>query len=82
MTELKNRGVKDIFVACVDELKGFPKAIETVFPETQVQLCMLHMVRHCLNYVLWKQCKDVATDLKSICSAVNLEEAEYHLELF
>jgi putative transposase len=82
VTELKNRGVKDIFVACVDGLKGFPEAIETVFPDTQVQLCIVHMVRHSLNYVSWKQRKEVATDLKSIYSAPTVEEAEFHLEQF
>lgn len=82
VTELKNRGVKDIFVACVDGLKGFPEAIETVFPDTQVQLCIVHMVRHSLNYVSWKQRKEVATDLKAIYSAPTLEEAEYQLERF
>jgi putative transposase len=64
VTELKNRGVKDIFIACVDGLKGFPEAIESVFPKTQVQLCIVHMVRHSLNYVSWKQRKEVAEDLK------------------
>lgn len=54
VTELKNRGVKDIFIACVDGLKGFPEAIETVFPDTQVQLCLVHMVRHSLKYVTWR----------------------------
>ena len=54
VTELKNRGVQDIFIACVDGLKGFPEAIETVFPKTAVQLCIVHMVRHSLNYVGWK----------------------------
>ena len=60
MSELKNRGVKDIFIACVDGLKGFPEAIERVFPDTQIQLCLVHMVRHSLNYVTWKQRKEVA----------------------
>lgn len=82
VTELKNRGVKDIFVACVDGLKGFPEAIETVFPDTQVQLCIVHMVRHSLNYVSWKQRKEVATDLKTIYSAPTIDEAEYHLDRF
>ncbi|SEA70039.1 Transposase, Mutator family, partial [Desulfuromusa kysingii] len=82
VTELKNRGVKDIFIACVDGLKGFPEAIETVFPDTQVQLCIVHMVRHSLNYVSWKQRKEVAADLKAIYSAPTIEEAEYHLEVF
>ena len=82
VTELSNRGVKDIFVACVDGLKGFPEAIETVFPDTQVQLCIVHMVCHSLNYVSWKQRKEVATDLKAIYSAPTVEETEYHLERF
>jgi putative transposase len=82
VTELKNRGVKDIFIACVDGLKGFPEAIETVFPDTQVQLCIVHMVRHSLNYVSWKQRKEVAADLKAIYSAPTIEEAELHLEAF
>ena len=54
VTELKNRGVQDIFIACVDGLKGFPEAIETVFPKTAVQLCIVHMVRYSLNFVSWK----------------------------
>jgi putative transposase len=82
VTELKNRGVKDIFIACVDGLKGFPEAIETVFPETQVQLCIVHMVRHSLNYVSWKQRKDVAKDLKAIYRSPTLEQAEMSLEEF
>ena len=51
LTELQNRGVKDIFIACVDGLTGFPEAIETVFPQTQVQLCLVHLVRNALSYV-------------------------------
>ncbi len=66
VTELRNRGVQDIFIACVDGLKGFPEAIETVFPHTQVQLCIVHMVCNSLRYVSWKQRKEVATDLKTI----------------
>ena len=82
VTELKNRGVKDIFIACVDGLKGFPEAIETVFPDTQIQLCIVDMVRHSLNYVTWKQRKEVAADLKAIYQAPTVEEAEIHLEQF
>ncbi|MCK4621081.1 MAG: IS256 family transposase [Desulfuromonadales bacterium] len=82
VTELKNRGVKDIFIACVDGLKGFPEAIETVFPDTQVQLCIVHMVRHSLNYVSWKQRKEVAADLKTIYQAPTVEQAEIQLEQF
>src|SRR5881275_344474 len=66
ITELKKRGVKDVYIACVDGLKGFPEAIETVFPKTQVQLCIVHLVRYSLNYVGWKQRKEVARDLKMI----------------
>jgi putative transposase len=76
VTELKNRGVKDIFIACVDGLKGFPEAIETVFPDTQVQLCLVHMVRHSLKYVTWRHRKEVATDLKAIYQSSTIEEAE------
>jgi putative transposase len=82
VTELKNRGVADIYVACVDGLKGFPEAIEAVFAQTQVQLCIVHMVRHSLSYVSHRDRKQVATDLKSIYQAATLEEAERQLEEF
>ncbi|MBA3767611.1 MAG: IS256 family transposase [Acidobacteria bacterium] len=82
VTELKNRGVADIFIACVDGLKGFPEAIETVFPQAQVQLCIVHLVRHSLNYVGWKQRKEVAADLQTIYRAATREEAELHLDEF
>jgi putative transposase len=82
VTELKTRGVKDIFIACVDGLKGFPEAIESVFPQTDVQLCIVHLVRHSLNYVGWKQRKEVARDLKLIYSAATEREAEQQLEQF
>lgn len=79
ITELKNRGVEDIFIACVDGLKGFPEAIEAVFPKTQVQLCLVHLVRHSLSYVSYKERKEVAADLKLIYRACSLEEAETRL---
>lgn len=82
VTELRNRGVQDIFIACVDGLKGFPEAIETVFPHTTVQLCIVHMVRHSLNYVSWKRRAEVATDLKRIYTSATLEEAEQRLTEF
>jgi putative transposase len=82
LTELKNRGVEDVFIACVDGLKGFPQAIETVYPKTTVQLCIVHMVRASLNYVNWKKRKQVAADLKSIYRAATAEEAEQQLESF
>jgi len=82
LTELRNRGVQDIFIACVDGLKGFPQAIETVFPKTTVQLCIVHMVRASLNYVNWKQRKQVADDLKTIYRAATESEAEQRLKDF
>lgn len=82
MTELKNRGVQDIFIACVDGLKGFPEAIETVFPKTEVQLCIVHLVRNCLKYVGYKERKAVADDLRKIYTASTREAAEQELERF
>jgi transposase-like protein len=80
--ELKNRGVKDCFVACVDGLKGLPEAIETVFPRTQVQLCVVHKIRNSLKYVSWKDRKAVAADLRVIYGAATIGEAESALERF
>ncbi len=82
VTELRNRGVQDIFIACVDGLKGFPVAIEDVFPKTVVQLCIVHMVRHSLNYVSWKRRKEVAADLRHIYQAATAQEAEQRLGEF
>jgi putative transposase len=82
VTELKNRGVRDIFIACVDGLKGFPEAIEAVFPKTEVQLCIVHLVRHSLNYVGWHERKRVAPDLRTIYTAATEEEALLRLAEF
>jgi putative transposase len=82
LTELQTRGVKDIFIACVDDLKGFPRAIEMVYPKTSVQLSILHMVRASLNYASWKERRLVAQDLKLIYRAASLEEAERQLADF
>jgi putative transposase len=82
VTELKNRGVEDIFIACVDGLKGFPEAIEAVFPKTTVQLCIVHLVRYCMNFVSWKDRKAVAADLRRIYQAATVEEAERRLAEF
>jgi putative transposase len=82
LTDMKNRGVTDIFIACVDGLSGFPKAIETVFPQAQVQLCIVHQVRASLNYVSWKQRKAVAADLRVIYRANTADEAYLKLEAF
>jgi len=82
VTELKNRGVQDIFIACVDGLKGFPEAIETVYPQTAVQLCIVHLVRNSLNYVSWKMRKQIADDLKRIYQSATVDEAEQRLAEF
>ena len=72
LTELKNRGLKDILIACVDGLKGFPDAINTIYPDTHIQLCIIHMVRTNLKYVSWKDYKAVTADLKKIYSQTTL----------
>jgi putative transposase len=81
LTEVQNRGVKDIFIAFVDGLTGLPEAIETVYPQTRVQLCMVHLMRNSLRYVSYKHIKVVATDLKAIYSSSTEAEAEFNLEL-
>ena len=82
LTEMQNRGVKDILIACVDGLKGFPDAINTAFPKTQIQLCIVHMVRNSMKYVSWKDYKAIAADLKRIYKSVTEEEALLALEQF
>ncbi|MDD5383781.1 MAG: IS256 family transposase [Gallionella sp.] len=82
VTELKNRGVQDIFIACVDGLKGFPEAIEAAYPKTSVQLCIVHMVRYSLNYVSWKLRAEVAADLRTIYVSATVEEAGQRLDEF
>lgn len=82
LTELQNRGVKDILIACVDGLKGFPDAIQTVYPKTQIQLCIVHMVRNSVKYVPWKDDKAVAADLKQIYQAPTEAAALLALDRF
>jgi putative transposase len=82
INELKNRGVSDIFVACVDGLKGFAEALNAVFPKTDVQLCIVHMVRNSLKFVPWKDRKVVARDLKEVYRAATVDKAEKQLRLF
>ena len=82
LTELKNRGVRDILIACVDGLKGFPDAIAALYPQTEVQLCIVHMVRNSLRYVSWKERKAVARDLRAIYTAPTAEAAETALDAF
>jgi putative transposase len=82
LTELKNRGMQDVLVACVDGLSGFPEAIAAVFPKTQVQLCIVHMIRNSLRYVSWKDKKAVVSDLKQIYQSVTEQEAALELDRF
>ena len=82
LTELKARGVQDILIACVDGLKGFPEAIATEFPETRVQLCIVHMIRGSLKYVSWKDYKKVTGDLREIYQATTEAQALKALEDF
>jgi len=82
LTELQNRGVKDILIACVDGLKGFPDAINTAFPKAQIQLCIVHMIRNSVRYVPWKDYKAVTADLKKIYQSVTEDEALLALDSF
>lgn len=81
-TELKNRGMHDVLIACVDGLKGLPEAIEAVFPHAEVQLCIVHMVRNSLKFVSYKDRKKIASDLKTVYRAATLEQAEEALAEF
>lgn len=82
LTELQHRGVEDILIACVDGLKGFPDAINSVYPQAQIQLCIVHMVRNSLKYVSWKDYKAVTTDLKQVYRSSTEDEALLELERF
>jgi transposase-like protein len=81
LTDLSNRGVKDILIACVDGLKGFPEAIESIFPETEVQLCVVHQIRNSLKYVGSNNQKEFMVDLKRIYKAVNKDVAAAELDI-
>ena len=81
-TELKNRGLADIFICCVDGLSGFPQALETVYPKTRIQRCIVHMIRNSLKYVGWKERQQVAADLKPIYNATTVQAAETALKNF
>jgi len=82
LTELKNRGLEDILIACVDGLSGFPEAISTVYPKTKVQLCIVHMIRNSLKFVSWKDYKAVTRDLKKVYGSSTEAEAQLELERF
>ena len=82
VTDIRNRGTKDILIACVDGLKGFPEAIESVFPDTSVQLCIVHAVRNSIKYVPWKDRKALAADLKEVYKSATIDNAEVALTKF
>lgn len=82
LTELKNRGLNDILIACVDGLKGFPDVINTVYPEARIQLCIVHMARNSLRFISWKDYKAVTRDLKAIYQAPTEEAGQQALEAF
>jgi len=82
LTDLRSRGVNDILIACVDGLKGFPEAINSEYPQTQVQLCIVHMVRNSMRFVPWKDYKAVSADLKRIYQSATEEQALQQLEAF
>ena len=82
LTEIRNRGVQDLLIACVDGLKGFPEAIQAVYPKAEVQLCIVHLVPNSLAYVNWKERKAVAQDLKSIYRAATAQQAQQRLDEF
>jgi transposase-like protein len=82
LNEIKNRGVQDILIACMDGLTGFPEAVRAVYPATRVQLCIVHMVRNSTKFVSWKDLKKVCADLKAIYSAATEEAGREALEEF
>ena len=82
LTELQNRGVEHLLIACVDGLKGFPEAISATYPKAKVQLCIVHLVRHSLKFVPWKDYKEVTSDLKLIYQSATEDEAKLELERF
>lgn len=81
VTELRNRGVQDILIACVDGLKGFPEAINSVFPQTEVQQCVIHLIRNTLKYISYKDSREFMTDLKKVYKAPTEESALQALEM-
>jgi putative transposase len=82
LAELKQRGISDILICCVDGLKGFPEAIEAIFPQTVVQTCIVHLIRHSLKYVPRREREQVARDLKPIYTAIDADAAQHALEAF
>ncbi len=82
INELKNRGIEQIYVACVDGLKGFPEAINSIYPRTMIQLCIVHMIRNSVKYVSYKDLKSITADLKKIYTSATAEMAHFELKQF
>lgn len=82
ITDLQNRGVNDILIACMDNLKGFTKAVETIYPKTDIQLCIVHQIRNSFKYTAHKDTKEVSADIKAIYQASNISEAELSMDKF
>ena len=82
LSDLQDRGLKDIFIACIDNLSGFKQAIEAIYPQTDVQLCIVHQIRSSMKYVPWTNEKEVIRDMKTIYKASNIDQAERALEVF
>ena len=80
LTDLKNRGLQDIFITCIDNLSGFKEAISSIFPDTQIQQCIIHQIRNTVKYVPYKQEKAFMSDLRAVYKAVNLQQAEFALD--
>jgi putative transposase len=76
LTDIQNRGVEDIFIACIDNLKGFAEAIESIYPQTEVQLCIIHQIRNSTKFVAYKDIRKVMADLKDVYQAATIEQAE------
>lgn len=82
LTDLSQRGIEDILIACIDNLRGFSEAIESIFPHSEVQLCVIHQIRNTLKYVNWKDYKELLSDLKSVYKAPSKDIAEHNLDVF
>ncbi len=80
LTDLSNRGIKDILIASVDGLKGFPEAINSIYPDTEVQLCIIHQIRNSLKYISFKNQREFMKDLKKVYRAISKQEAELELD--
>ena len=81
LTDISQRGVEDILIACIDNLRGFADAIENIFPKTEVQLCIIHQIRNTMKYIPWKQYQEFMKDLKQVYKASSLELAEHNLDI-